>query len=78
MEQRELSLADILTGLEFGQLIAQAQARVRALVEGQGVYVAYLRTKYECDGEGWEFNDWAQGFVRPVAVEEAGEVEEDG
>lgn len=74
MEQRELSIAEILTGLEFQQLITLAQARVQALIDAQGVYLGHLRHVHEV-GEDWVLEDWAQGFVRPVAAEEAGEVE---
>lgn len=74
IEQRELSQTDILTALEINQMIAQAQARAVALQEALEVYAAHLRTKYECDGAGWELTDWAQGFVRRVQAE-AEEVE---
>lgn len=77
LEQRELSLAEILTGLEFQQMIALAQARVQALIDAQGVYLGHLRQVHEV-GEDWVLEDWAQGFVRSVAAEEAGEVEKDG
>lgn len=62
-EQKVLSQAEILTGLEYAQLIALAQARVQTLVEAQGVFVGHLRRVHGC-GEGWALNDWAQGFVR--------------
>ncbi|HRJ41021.1 MAG TPA: hypothetical protein PL105_04040, partial [Caldilineaceae bacterium] len=56
---------EMLTGLEFERLIALAQERVRVLAEAQGVFVAHLRRVHEA-WEGWELNDWAQGFVRVV------------
>lgn len=74
MEPRELSLSEILTGLEFARMIALAQARVQALVEAQGVYVSHLRQVHGA-GEDWELRDWAEGFVRRVDGLEAGEVE---
>ncbi len=63
-EQRELSQAEILTGLEMVQLISLAQVRVQALVEAQGVFVGHLRRVHGCDGDGWALNDWVVGFVR--------------
>lgn len=74
MEQRELSMAEMLTGLEYERLIALAQVRVQTLAEAQGVFVAHLRRVHEM-GVDWELQDWAQGFVRAVeAVEETEEV----
>ena len=70
MENRELSQAEVLTGLEFERLIVLAQARMQTLMEAQGVYVSHLRQVHEV-GDGWELRDWAQGFVR--SVEEAEE-----
>lgn len=68
MEQRELSTVDLLTGLQFEKMIAQAQTQVQTLVDAQAVYVAHLRERYEC-GDGWDFENWAQGFVRKVEEE---------
>lgn len=65
MENRELGMAEILTGLEFDRLILLAQARIQALGDARGVYESHLRQVHEC-GDGWALNDWTQGFVRPV------------
>ncbi len=62
-EQGVLSQAEILTGLEYEQLIALAQARVQTLTAAQGVYVGHLRRVHGC-GDGWKLEDWAEGFVR--------------
>lgn len=73
---RDLSMAETLTGLEYERLIGLAQARVQALAEAQGVYVAHLRRIHEA-GEGWELRDWTQGFVwRDEESAEAGGVED--
>ncbi len=65
-EQGVLSQAEILTGLEYEQLIALAQGRVQVLMEAQGVFVGHLRRVHGC-GEGWMLEDWAEGFVREEA-----------
>lgn len=62
-EQKVLSQAEILTGLEYEQLIALAQVRVQTLAEAQGVFVGHLRRVHGF-GEGWRLEDWAEGFVR--------------
>lgn len=79
MEQRELSLAEIVTGLEFGQMIAQAEIRKQALIDAQNVFVAYLRRTHAI-GDEWELGDWVQGFVREAeeGKGEEGVVQSDG
>ena len=75
MENRELSQAEVLTGLEFERMIVLAQARAQTLMEAQGVYVSHLRQVHGV-GEDWELRDWAQGFVRSVEeAEESGQAE---
>lgn len=65
MEQKALSQAEMLTGLEFERLILLAQIRARTLIEAQAVFVAHLRRVHDCD-EDWNLSDWAQGFTRQV------------
>ena len=62
-EQKVLSQAEILTGLEYERLIALAQVRVQTLAEAQGVFVGHLRRVHGC-GDVWDLTDWAEGFVR--------------
>lgn len=71
MENRELSMAETLTGLEFERMIALGQARVQTLAEARMVYLEHLRQVHEA-GEGWELKDSSQGFVRVVEEQAEG------
>lgn len=68
-EQGVLSMAEMLTGLEFERLIALAQVRVQTLAEAQGVFVGHLRQVHGC-GDGWELRDWNEGFVQEAEGQE--------
>lgn len=80
VEVKALNQSEMLTGMQYAQLISLAQARVQTLVEAQGVFVSHLSEVHGA-GDGWELQDWAVGFVRPVVaeaevVEDADEAEE--